>query len=315
MRRVPGGCAPNIAYGLALLGERPLLLASAGTRRRRIPGRPGGGGRRRLGPRPAPRRLHRVLLRFDRPRTRTRSPPSTRERWRARATSPIADAGAAAGRARDHFAERSGGDGAVHAGVPAARDPVPLRPEPAGGAADRRGAAGGHARAPRCSIVNDYELGIVSPEDGPVPRGRSRSSCPSSSRRTVPRARRSRSRGTGRPAATHGSRRRGSSARPSTRRASETPSAPASSGGCGWASPGRWRAGWAAWRPFSGSRRSGPQPPRYRIEEFIARYERNFGGEAVPRGARRGLVGASGPRSAPVPARATMPSLLREVDP
>ena len=30
MRRVPGGCAPNIAYSLALLGERPLLLAAAG---------------------------------------------------------------------------------------------------------------------------------------------------------------------------------------------------------------------------------------------------------------------------------------------
>lgn len=30
MRRVPGGCASNIAYGLALLGERPLLIATAG---------------------------------------------------------------------------------------------------------------------------------------------------------------------------------------------------------------------------------------------------------------------------------------------
>lgn len=30
MRRVPGGCAPNIAYSLALLGERPLLFATAG---------------------------------------------------------------------------------------------------------------------------------------------------------------------------------------------------------------------------------------------------------------------------------------------
>lgn len=30
MRRVPGGCASNIAYGLALLGERPVLLATAG---------------------------------------------------------------------------------------------------------------------------------------------------------------------------------------------------------------------------------------------------------------------------------------------
>lgn len=30
MRRVPGGCGPNIAYGLAMLGERPALLATAG---------------------------------------------------------------------------------------------------------------------------------------------------------------------------------------------------------------------------------------------------------------------------------------------
>ena len=30
MRRVPGGCAPNIAYSLALLGETPLLYATAG---------------------------------------------------------------------------------------------------------------------------------------------------------------------------------------------------------------------------------------------------------------------------------------------
>jgi adenosine kinase len=30
MRRVPGGCGPNIAYGLAMLGEKPALLATAG---------------------------------------------------------------------------------------------------------------------------------------------------------------------------------------------------------------------------------------------------------------------------------------------
>ena len=30
MRRVPGGCGPNIAYTLALLGETPLLFAAAG---------------------------------------------------------------------------------------------------------------------------------------------------------------------------------------------------------------------------------------------------------------------------------------------
>ncbi len=31
MRRVPGGCAPNIAYSLALLGEKPFLFATAGS--------------------------------------------------------------------------------------------------------------------------------------------------------------------------------------------------------------------------------------------------------------------------------------------
>jgi adenosine kinase len=31
MRRVPGGCGPNIAWGLALLHERPALLATAGS--------------------------------------------------------------------------------------------------------------------------------------------------------------------------------------------------------------------------------------------------------------------------------------------
>ena len=30
MRRVPGGCAANIAYGLSVLGDRPLLFATAG---------------------------------------------------------------------------------------------------------------------------------------------------------------------------------------------------------------------------------------------------------------------------------------------
>lgn len=30
MRKVPGGCAPNIAYSLSLLGERPRLMATAG---------------------------------------------------------------------------------------------------------------------------------------------------------------------------------------------------------------------------------------------------------------------------------------------
>ena len=32
-----GGCAPNIAYTLALLGERPQLMATAGPGLRRVP--------------------------------------------------------------------------------------------------------------------------------------------------------------------------------------------------------------------------------------------------------------------------------------
>jgi len=30
MRRQRGGCAPNIAYSLALLGERPVVMATVG---------------------------------------------------------------------------------------------------------------------------------------------------------------------------------------------------------------------------------------------------------------------------------------------
>src|SRR2546428_7158124 len=38
-----GGCAPNIAYTLALLGERPLLMATAGEGFRAEPQRPPAG--------------------------------------------------------------------------------------------------------------------------------------------------------------------------------------------------------------------------------------------------------------------------------
>ena len=43
-----GGCAPNIAYTLALLGERPLLMATAGRGLRRLPAVARGGRRRHV---------------------------------------------------------------------------------------------------------------------------------------------------------------------------------------------------------------------------------------------------------------------------
>ena len=68
MRRVPGGCGPNIAYGLALLGERP---APPRDRRAATPPSTGTGSAREgidvAGPAARERRLHRVLLRLDRP--------------------------------------------------------------------------------------------------------------------------------------------------------------------------------------------------------------------------------------------------------
>ena len=41
-----GGCAPNIAYTLALLGEKPLRDGDGGAGHRRLPGVDGGGRHR-----------------------------------------------------------------------------------------------------------------------------------------------------------------------------------------------------------------------------------------------------------------------------
>ncbi len=57
-----GGCAPNIAYTLALLGERPRLMATAGPGLRRLPPLARGRRRRHLA-RPGDRRqVHRLVL-------------------------------------------------------------------------------------------------------------------------------------------------------------------------------------------------------------------------------------------------------------
>ena len=100
-----GGCAPNIAYTLALLGERPRLMATAGQdfgdyralargrRRRHVAGRRGAG------------QVHGVVLLQHRPATTTRSRRSTPAPWRMPPSCRSGPAGT--GDAGDHLAERS----------------------------------------------------------------------------------------------------------------------------------------------------------------------------------------------------------------
>ena len=82
MRRVPGGCGPNIAYGLALLGERPCSCS-------RRPGDDAAEYRDRLAREGVDVSAMRLEPTSSRPPsssrrtwTRTSSPPSTRARWR-----------------------------------------------------------------------------------------------------------------------------------------------------------------------------------------------------------------------------------------
>ena len=69
MRRVEGGCAANIAYGLAVLGERPLLFATAGPDAAAYRERLEREGVDVSRPSDLPRRLHGLVLRLDGPRS------------------------------------------------------------------------------------------------------------------------------------------------------------------------------------------------------------------------------------------------------
>ena len=57
-----GGCAPNIAYTLALLGERPRLMATAGQDFERVPPLARGGRRRHVAGRDSRGEVHRLVL-------------------------------------------------------------------------------------------------------------------------------------------------------------------------------------------------------------------------------------------------------------
>ena len=133
-----GGCAPNIAYTLALLGERPLLMATAGedfgeyrqwleaagvdtSLVKQVPA----SSRRRFSAAPTQdEQPDRVVLHGRDGRCRRAVVPDGRRL-----------------RAGDHFAERSRRDGAVRRRMPHARHPLHLRSGPAVRADVRRRAA------------------------------------------------------------------------------------------------------------------------------------------------------------------------------
>ena len=158
-----GGCAPNIAYTLALLGERPLLMATAGedfgeyrawleaagvdtASRLQIPGKFTASFFCSTDIEQQPDRV--VLHR----RHGRRRPAVVPRRGRLRPG--------------DHLAERSGRHGPVRRGVPGARHPVHLRPGPAVRAHVGRRAARAALPAPTIVICNDYELELLRQKTG-----------------------------------------------------------------------------------------------------------------------------------------------------
>ena len=159
-----GGCAPNIAYTLALLGERP---RADGDGRARTSATTGSGSRR-----PASTRRWCSRVPASSRRRSSAAPTSDNNQIASFYTGAMADAGELSFRdgpglrAGDHLAERSRRDGAVRRGVPHARHPVHLRSGPAVRADVRRRAA----RRPRCGarivICNDYEFELLRQKTG-----------------------------------------------------------------------------------------------------------------------------------------------------
>ena len=68
MRKQRGGCAPNIAYNLALLGERPLVMGDGGPGLCRVPRLAGGAWCGHVGGGRGAGRVHGVVLCQHRPR-------------------------------------------------------------------------------------------------------------------------------------------------------------------------------------------------------------------------------------------------------
>ncbi len=277
MRRVPGGCGPNIAYGLAVLGERPLLLASAGQDAAAYRDMLDASGVDVSG----------LVLHED---VFTASFFVSTDRDQNQLASFYTGAMA---RARDLSIEATG-DGPGSLVIVSPNDPaamaryteecrrlgIPFLYDPSQQVARLEGEELLEGiRGASMLIVNDYELGIVSQKTGfsrealeervPVlvathgaegstisvwgPRGRER--------HAIPAAR--------------------------LEREALDPTGVGDAFRAGLIRGMRLRLPWeVAGRMGSvaatvGLESAGPQPPRYRIEEFVARYERNFGKEPL----------------------------------
>ena len=143
-----GGCAPNIAYTLALLGERPKLMAHGGAGLRRISPVARSRQHRHVAGEGDRGQVHRVVLLQHRQEQQSdRVVLHRRDGQRRRAVVPHGEGL----RAGDHLAERSAGDGPVRGGVPRARHPPHLRSGPAGARVRRPKNCAPAASAPRIS--------------------------------------------------------------------------------------------------------------------------------------------------------------------
>ena len=150
MRRVRGGVAPNIAYGLALLGLRPLIMATAGIDALDYSRWLAEQGVDTSGPAHLRRPLHRLVLRLHRPGTEPDRDVLHRGDG-ARLDAVLPGALAEQRERGDHLAERSRGDGEVRDGVPG-RSTSPSSTTPASkshGSRARTSLRGW--KAPRCS--------------------------------------------------------------------------------------------------------------------------------------------------------------------
>ncbi len=165
-----GGCAPNIAYNLALLGERPRLMATAGQDFGEYrPWLEAAGVDTSLVKEVTGKFTASFFCSTDRDHNQIAS----------FYTGAMAHAGELSFREaggcdlRDHLAERSWRDDPLRRGVPRAGHPLHLRPRPAVRPLDRRRAARGprgrvHARLQRLRVRADP------PEDRPGRGGRPR---------------------------------------------------------------------------------------------------------------------------------------------
>ena len=153
-----GGCAPNIAYTLALLGERPRLMGTAGQDFRRVPPLARGGGRRHVARQRGAGQVHGVvLLQHGRSQQPDRVVLHRRHGPRGRAVVPHGGPGGPG----DHLAERSRRDDPVRRRVPRARVARTSSTRASSARAWRATSSPTALHGAYMVICNDYELELI----------------------------------------------------------------------------------------------------------------------------------------------------------